>query len=279
MEKILLAIDAINPDKNALEFACYLGRLTKSKVTGVFLENLAAEDRPMLQEMNGMKYVDWGIDIKSNEYKSKMELIERNISFFKAGCINREVNYSLHRDRGVPARELIEESRFADVIVVDAETSFNRRYEGSPTEFVKDILKKAECPVIISPESFKAVDEIIFTYDRSSSSAFAIKQFTYLFPQFYNKKVSIIQVNEAGEWHDPDKYKFNEWLKEHYTNLHFEALKGEPGSKLFDYLFNRKNMFLVMGAYGRNALSQFFKRSHADLLIKTVSQPIFIAHL
>jgi len=47
----------------------------------------------------------------------------------------------------------------------------------------------------------------------------------------------------------------------------------------FDYLFKRKNMFLVMGAYGRNALSQFFKRSHADLLIETVTQPIFIAHL
>jgi hypothetical protein len=61
--------------------------------------------------------------------------------------------------------------------------------------------------------------------------------------------------------------------------MYFEALKGETGTKLFDFLFKRKNMFLVMGAYGRNALSQFFKRSHADLLIKTVSQPIFIAHL
>ena len=34
-----------------------------------------------------------------------------------------------------------------------------------------------------------------------------------------------------------------------------------------------------MGAYGRNDLSQFFKISHADILIKTVTQPIFIAHL
>jgi hypothetical protein len=30
MEKILLAIDAQNPDKNSLEFACFLARLTKS---------------------------------------------------------------------------------------------------------------------------------------------------------------------------------------------------------------------------------------------------------
>lgn len=279
MEKILLAFDAINPDMNAFEFACYLGRLTKSKITGVFLENLAAEERPILKHMHGMTYVDWTINEQSDEHKAKMELIEKNITFFKEGCISRGVNYSLHRDRGVPANELVEESRFADVVVVDAETSFNKRYEGSPTEFVRDVLKKAECPVIIAPESFEGIDEIVFAYNGSASSVFAMKQFTYLFPQLHDKKVSIIHVNEEGEWKDTNKYKFKEWLKEHYTDLHFDALKGDTEVKLFDYLFKRKNMFLVMGAYGRTALSQFFKRSKADLLINTVTQPIFIAHL
>lgn len=276
--EILLAIDAIKPDKNALEFACYLGRLTKSKVTGVFLENLLSDERPVLKHMKGMTFVDWEVDLQSDEHKAKIELIEKNIFLFKEGCVNREVSYGVHRNRGVPASELIEESRFADVLVVDAETSFNKRYEGIPTEFVRDILKKAECPVIIAPESFDAIDEIIFSYNGSSSSVFAIKQFTYLFPQLHNKKVSIIQVNEAGLWQDPDKYRFKEWLRDHYNDLNFEALKGNPDNKLFDYLFKRRNMFLVMGAYGRNALSQFFKHSHADLLIKTITQPIFISH-
>lgn len=279
MEKILLAINAINPDKNALEFACYLGRLTKSKITGVFLENLAAEEKPVIKQMHGMPYVDREVDEKSDEHKTKMALIERNIFFFKEECTKGEVSHRLHRDRGVPARELIEESRFADVLVVDADTSFNKLYDKVPTELVRDILKKAECPVIIAPETFEAVDEIIFTYNGSASSVFAIKMFTYLFPQLHDKKVSIIQVNESGKWQDPDKYKFNEWLKEHYTDLHFEALKGDTETELFAHLLKRKNIFLVMGAYGRNALSQFFKRSHADLLIKTVTHPIFIAHL
>ena len=186
MEKILLAIDAINPDKNALEFACYLGRLTKSKVTGIFLENLAAEERLVLKQMHGMTYVDWVVDEKSDDHKAKMELIEKNILSFKESCINGGVSYSLHRDSGVPVRELIEESRFADVMVVDAETSFNKRYEGTPTEFIRGILRKTECPVIIAPESFKAIDEINFTYNGSSSSVFAIKMFSYLFPEFHN---------------------------------------------------------------------------------------------
>ena len=44
MKKILVALNAISPDKNSLEFACYLARLTNSKITGIFLENIAYEE-------------------------------------------------------------------------------------------------------------------------------------------------------------------------------------------------------------------------------------------
>ncbi len=48
---------------------------------------------------------------------------------------------------------------------------------------------------------------------------------------------------------------------------------------LFDFLFKRKNIFIVMGAYGRDALSTFFKKSTAESLIKIITQPVFISHL
>ncbi len=279
MKKILLGIDAVNPHRNALDFACFLARLTKSKLTGVFLENLVSEEKPVLKQMQGLAYVDWQVDESSEEHVTKMGLVEKNISFFKEACLTRGVTGNVHRDRGVPAKEIIEESRFADLIVIDPETSFNKSYEGTPTEFVREVLKKAECSVVIAPENFDEVDEIVFTYDKSASSVFAIKQFAYLFPQLKNKKVSIVQVNTTGEWLGTDKYKLKEWLSYHYTDFYFEAETGDSETKLFDHLFKRKNIFIIMGAYGRNTISQFFKRSHADVLISTVPQPIFIAHL
>ncbi len=278
MEKILLAIDALNPDKKALDFACYLALLTKSKVTGVFLENLTTEDRPVLRKVLGMASVGWEVDEHAEAHREREAITRRNIAMFRDGCILREVCFDVHLDKGMPAKELIRESRFADLMVVDAETSFNKVYEGSPTGFVRDVMRRSECPVIIAPGNFSAIDEIVFTYDGSASSVFAIKQFTYLLPQYYNKKVTLLQVNESGIWEEPDREKFREWLRDHYTDLHFEAMKGKADDTLFDKLYNRKNIFLVMGAYGRNAISQFFKQSRADLLIRTVAQPIFIAH-
>lgn len=58
MTKMLLAIDAINADEDTLEFACYLDRLTKSKVIGVFLENSAEGKTRVLKQMQGIAYTD-----------------------------------------------------------------------------------------------------------------------------------------------------------------------------------------------------------------------------
>jgi nucleotide-binding universal stress UspA family protein len=278
MEKILLVIDAKNLDMNALDFACFIGRLTHSKITGVFLENLVAHEKPVFKQYQSSSYLDWEIDTTTPEYKDKQSSTETNIAFFKEACEKRGVRSCIHRDRGLPSSEVIEESRYADLIIADAATSFNKRFEGTPTEFLKDILKNAECPVIIAPETFEGIDEIIFTYNGSKSSAFAMKQFTYLFPELCDKRAIVLQVNDEGTWADPNKYNVKEWMQNHYSAIGFEVLEGDTEDKLFDYLFKRKNIFLVMGAYGRSAVSRFFKHSHADLLINTVTQPIFIAH-
>ncbi len=278
MEKILLAVDGVKINMPALDFAIYLSRLTNSKITGVFLENLVADEKTVLRTVYGKPSLGWQIDESAPEYLDKKELIERNIQLFKKACEDRSVRYNIHRDRGVPAHEIINESRYADLIVADAATSFGKRYEGLPTQFAKNIFKDAECPVIIAPQHFTQIDEIIFTYDSSKSSAFAIKQFTYLFPEFDDRKVIVLQINDQGVWADPDKYNFREWLQNRYSVIGFEALRADTEDILVDYLLKKKNAFVVMGAYGRNALSMFFKPSHANLLIKSIVQPIFISH-
>jgi hypothetical protein len=241
------------------------------------LENLVGEAKTAFTKLPAKVQPEPDIDTEA-AFEARRTIIENNISFFKEACGRRSAYCNIHRDRGVPAREIISESRFADVLVIDPCTSFKRQYEGAPTGFVRDILKEAECPVIISPERFTGVDELIFTYNGGKSAVFAIKQFTYLFPQLRDKKVTIVRVNGDGQWEDQDMYNFKEWLQSHYSSISFDVLKGDADSRLFSYLLQRKNIFTVMGAYGRNALSQFFRKSQADLLIKTMSQPIFISH-
>jgi len=271
MRKILLVIDAQNINRNAIDFACFVALLTKSKLTGVFLENIMAEEMRELASIS-----TYSNEIPSSDDRN--EKTQTNIRSFREACEKRGTMTNIHRRRGAPLKEMIEESRFADLIIVDAEISFKTKIESAPSDFVKDLLQEAECPIIISPQSFDGIDEIVFTYDASRSSVLAMKQFSYIFPQFRQKKITVLEINKKNEITIRSKPKISEWLKTHYDQIDFTVLTGDTSEELFKYLLGKNNLFVVMGAFGRGIFSSLLMPSCATLVLKATSLPIFIAH-
>jgi len=258
-----------------LDFACFLCNLTHSKLTGAFLENLEHEVR----SKETLLETAAGSILPGKNIKEIKEIYcEDNIAHFRDACTVRGVNCTVHRNRGIPIIEVIEESRYADLIVIDSSTSFTEEREGTPSGFVRDVLRLSECPVIIAPDSFDGIDEIVFTYDNSRSAAFAIKQFTQLLPQLHDRKAVILSITPPGKTIG-DKYKLKEWLQTHYNELEFTVLKSrDTRTQLLDYLLGKERVFVVMGAYGRGVLSNLFVPSHANPVVGTVSHPVFITH-
>ncbi|HVV03709.1 MAG TPA: universal stress protein [Puia sp.] len=276
MEKILLAMDALHINTEAIEFSCYLARLTDSRLTGVFLEDVLSE--PAFGAFQQVAQMQGGGVTDSQAASTKVGITEANIQLFRKACEARGVVPNIHRDRGMPLDEVITESRFADLVVVDPETSFARKRGPLPGKFVKDVLQEAECPVIIAPYTFHAIDEVIFAYNGSASSVWAIKQFTYLFPELKQKKALIVDVKEKNDGAIEEQYKMKEWLKQHYGNVELKILTGDPSDELFGYLIDKKNAIVVIGAYGRGWLSRLLKPSQARIIVKTVNLPLFITH-
>lgn len=266
-----MAIDASQINMNTVDFACYIAKLTHSKLTGVFLDNGEKSPAPVAQSVPGRHE-------GMLPGKEKVRSFDNNLDIFKNACANRQTNCSLHHNQGVPVAEIIKESRFADLLIVDPEMSFRGKKESVPTAFIKEVLTKSECPVVIAPFTFYGVSEIVFAYDGSQSAVFAVKQFTYLFPELTDKKITILQVNENDD--DPviERNKIGELLQMHYSAIGFHCLSGNPGNELYRYLLGKKNAFVVMGAFGRSMVSDFFRHSTADLLVKTIDLPVFVAH-
>ena len=272
MEKLLLAQDAQSLKINAIDFACYVARLTRSRLTGVFLEDVQSE-----RTLSASQVPYRGL-VGDPQVADAKVVAEENIRLFREACVCRGVTSRIHRDRGVPTREILEESRFADLIVVDPEISFTQGNESLPGHFVHDLLSKTECPVLIAPFDFDSIEKIYFAYNSTPSSMFAIKQFTYLFPELVKRKIEVLNVRSGADGTLEEAFKMKEWMREHYEDVGYVLLKGDPADQLFAYLLEKKNGVVVMGAYGRGILSRFFKPSHARLIIKTVNMPIFVAH-
>jgi len=275
MQKILLALDAHDVNTSSVHFASYLANTTKSKLTGVFLENFIGEAALETQtSCDPFGCVQTAI-LQSTATIAPVN-IDKNIALFKKICTDNDTRFSIHGVKSKPVKQMVRESRFADVIITHGglHLSHEKNY-GWPSEFVAELLVYTQCPVIISPFYFNALDEIIFAYDGSDSSVFAIKQFTYLFPQFNETRTTLLEVLPEGENEITEKEKLQEWLMMHYDAVHMEMLHGKPETELFKNLLTKNNKMLVMGAYGRKI---FFNHSTADLLLKTADVAFFITH-
>jgi nucleotide-binding universal stress UspA family protein len=273
MDKILLAMDGYKQNTYAIDFACYLAKLTHSRLTGVFLEgdsDTEEAETSWAAAQEAVGELSQGVAIS--------DPVLRRVRQFRDSCLVREVKAKVHRDRGVPVSDILLESRFSDLIVVDPETSFRKVEKEIPGRFIRDVLLAAECPVVVSPYQFESVDEVIFAYNGTSASVFAMKQFTYLFPEFKHKRAVVVDVRKGEETAIEEQYKMKEWLSSHYQEVDLVLLKGDPSDELFGYLLERENAIVVLGAYGRGILSRFLKPSHASLLLRTLNLPIFIAH-
>jgi hypothetical protein len=278
MENILLVLNGSKTDTNTVDFACYIANLTHSKLTGLFIENIVGEERPVLKQLYALPYVETITVDDLPENKEKIKSCETNEKLFADACINRGVNYHIHTNRKASVKEIIHESRFADLVIVNATTSFGNKIEAVPSHFVKEILGESECPVVIAPYSFNEIDEILFPYDGSKSSVYSIKQFAHLFPELKDKKITVLHVDKNDMPPVGDSEKIEQYLKSHYTKIEFKHLQGKADDQLFGYLLEKENIFVVMGSFGRRFLSTLFRKSTADLLVKTVNLPVFIAH-
>ena len=273
MENILLIINPDKPGLASIDFACNVATSAQARLTGVFIENFYFEYIPI---GDAMAPAYFGQLQENSQVKADTD---QAVRIFQEECQRKGIIPEVYVDKGEPIQEVIYESRFADLVIIDPYMNFYEREEDAPSHFAREILAHAECPVLIAPEKFESIEEIIFCYDGSASSLFAIKLFTYLFPAFSKKNVMLLEISKSdSEQVDESHKRIMQWLGSHYNDVHYHALKGDVKDELFTWFFMKEKKLIVMGAYGRPLLSRFFNKSAADVLIRMVDLPIFITH-
>jgi hypothetical protein len=275
MEKILVILNANKPDTHLIDFGIKVASMAESKLTGLFIENLYFEYIPA----NDIEPASFFETMPEKVKPIVATDTDQAIRIFKDECLSKRIASEVYVIKGEPIQEVIYESRFADLLIVDPEMSFYETEEELPTHFMKEILANAECPVIAAPGKLPEIEDIVFCYDGSASSVFAIKQFTYILPELKNKNVTLLEVNRNGYVDKDEKHiRMMAWIRAHYPSAYYHTLKGDVKDVLVQYLQTRKNAIAVMGAYGRSMISKFIKKSNADVLMSKLDLPIFICH-
>lgn len=278
MEKILYICDSTDFLSGSFDFASYLAKKANAVLVGVILENLDWEEVPVAKRLGHHAYIDYTISTALPENEQRRAETELEVKKFKDACIAKEVKYKVHIDRGDPLSEILSESRYADLIIIDAGVSIAEKDKEVPSGFVRHILEQSECPVIVAPEYFDTLSEIIMTYDGTKNAVHAIKLFTYLFPEFKELKTTLLEVISEEDEDVTEKYKLHEWLGMHYADVELIALKGDEDLELGRYLLQKHNALIVMDGFSRSAFIRLFSPSVSEPLLRVLRLPVFISH-
>ena len=278
MKKFLAVFDGYNLSKSTLSYAIQLTQAANAHLVGVFLDELIYRNYNVEKAIK--KPGDYRETIKELDAKDKLKRDEAAKQFQKV-CSKARIQFSIHRQKGIALNELKHESMFADLIVINEFETFTRFKQPSPTRFMKDLLADVQCPVLVVPDVYKAVDKIVLLYNGEPSSLYAIKIFSYLFGDFSGipVEVFVVQENINAAARVPDNKLMREFIKRHFPKAVYIVVKGIAKEQIAGHLRNHKeNELVVLGAYRRSELSRWFKISMADVLMNELDTPLFIAH-
>ncbi len=275
MKKVIIALDGEHFPKGAFEFASFINTQNEILLAGVFLSPV---DYSRLMAYTG---AGEGMAIMP-EWLMKNDdeaIINKNIQLFEDACIAEGLHYRVHKDNDLMAlSSLVEETRFADILLVSSELFFKNVGASQPNYYLEEVLKRSECPVMLVPENFKEPQQVVLSYDSGESATFAIKQFAYLFPELGKKETILVSMSDGIAEDLPEYEMITELLTHHYPDLKIENLPGKGKQQFVEWLNRQPESFVVMGAFSRSALSTLFKKSFATNVIHDIKMPLFISH-
>lgn len=276
MKKIIAAFDSLKFSTSTRDYSLWLARENSAHLAGVFLEDHASfRTYDLLYERGGLA---GSARRKLSKKDSKARAV--SVKNFENACQTAGLDYSIYHDRKNAIQDLLLESMYADLVVIDSSETLANHPEKTPTSFVRDLLYHIQCPVLVVPHLFKPADRLALLYDGQPGSVHAIKMLTYVLPSITTLPAEVISVNDPGQSPPfPVNNLMNDLMKRNFPNASFTALSGLAEPVITNHLKKQKvTPLVVLGAYRRSTVSRWFRSSMADVLMNELNLPLFIAH-
>ena len=272
MKKIIAAFDGLKYSSGTRDYAINIAKETQTHLIGVFMDDPTYTSYKIYELI-----AEQGVsEEKLDKYKAKDEATrDAAAADFEQICQHSGIEYSIHHDHNIAIQDLKHESIYADMIIINVKETLTHYNEKLPTRFIRDLLSDTQCPILIVPQRYKPINKIILLYDGEPSSVHAIKMFSYLLPNMMDLETEVISVNQVHA----DNKLMKEYMKRHYPKAKYTVLKGLAETEIVNYLKPATdNTLVVLGAYRRGSISRWFRESMADVLMREVKLPLFIAH-
>ncbi len=272
MKKVLIVFDGGHTSVGALDFAKQLNEKEPILLTGLFLPSIDYTDVMLFYAggMAGPLYIP--------TVDTDPQAISKNVLRFKEFCVKHGIEHRIHEQVFDKVLKVIrEETRYADMVLLDGKLFYSNLGEITQREYLENTLYRAECPVLVLPENYTPPQNIVISFDGSESSVFAMKQFTYLLPQFCDLPALLVYAS-PDDTHIPGIGIMEELAARHFKDLTIFRLEADAKKYFNTWMMDRGNSLIITGGYHNGGLAQMFRKHFVEDVIKDHKLPVFIAH-
>lgn len=189
----------------------------------------------------------------------------------------KNIRYSIHSEAGTPFREIIEESKFHNFIILGQKTFFRHGIGRERGNALHRILHNGLAAVFAVPDSVREIKKVLISYDNSVQVAKAIQMFLLL--HIWNQcDITLLNVNSDAARAKQLLDRLGEYVGRYGIQPAKVHLRGRPDKAILSYLREHEIDLLVMGAYGKRTASEFVFGSATKTLIDRADIPLFIYH-
>ncbi|WP_457641957.1 universal stress protein [Persephonella sp.] len=277
IRRVLVGIDGSKGSWVAAEYGIYLSKNLKKPVIGIHIVDIRLLEAPFIEDIAGALGFTTYTDITP---KIKEILDERGKSIlaeFAKKCREAGGDCSIAQAFGIVANEIVDMADPEDLIILGKKGIHNQfvpLFLGSTTESVS---RKSKCPVMIVPDKFKEIKNVLLAFDGREKSVHAAEYLSNLADDLKLEKITVISVleNESKE-----KEKHINDLLDHYLKKEYrlQFLYGYPEEEIENYLINNKENYdlLIIGAYGESRVRELVLGSTTSFIMNKSPIPVLL---
>ncbi len=277
MKRIVVGLDGSRFSETATRASCQLAASCKGTVVGIGIIDMPGIEWGERGAPPGASY--FAEKAEEHKIQDALRRITQFLQKFEEKCREYGVKYELHSDEGVPFEAIVESGKIADLITIGLRTFYHFETSSKPGDTLKRVLQHSVCPVLAVPEKMERVENVLVAYDGSTESAKALRAFVNLFqPLLGQLHVTLLTISEKRGKTETVQKEALDYLKCWDIQADAEVMGGKVYQAVIERAKAMNHPLAVMGAFGRNPISDLFFGSTARRVVEDSTIPVLVYH-
>ncbi len=278
IKKILLPTDGSDYSRAAAEYAIYTARLIKAGITALNVMDIKIIQGPLFSDVafySGLPvYYEFLPKIEEALSKRADSILEE----IRKKSEQAGVAIELKKISGIIEDTIIREGEKSDLIVLARRGEhFHFNAGGLLGSTAESVVRRSKKPVLVTPVDFKEIESIGLAFDGSTPATNALKLAAWLSEQAHWPITTLIITDDSSMGAELTK-KVENYLDDKPVDNEVLVLRGREDKEIMRFIGEGAVEMMIMGAYGKGRLKEFFLGSTTSNVIRNSNIPVLLMH-